>query len=256
MKTIMTLTLEEFSFVYDALSLTIAAMGAFTLFFLLSRSHVLPKFRPALLVAGIVTLISCYHYFQIFHSWNNAFEFAGTSYAVSGHPFREAYRYVGWLMTAPLQLLALLLALSLSQQSLHRLLPQYILTATGMVFCGYLAQISLRLGLWAFPLLLTLLQAVAFLFLAFLLWKKLPEELVALATTEGIFLRKARRFLLLSWLVYPLLALISSLHGAATATGLVAITISYNMADIVSQCGLGLLIYKTAMSESKEEENH
>ena len=251
MKTIMTLSLEEFSFVYDMLSLTIAAMGAFTLFFFLSRSQVLPQFRPALLVAGIVTIVSCFHYFQIFQSWNNAFELAGSSYAVSGHPFRETYRYVGWLMTIPLQLLAVLLFLGLSQQALHRLVPCYILTATGMVLCGYLAQLSFGVNRLFLPLLLIFLQVVAFLFIFRQLWKKLPQEIIHSSAATHAFLTKARLFLLLTWLLYPLLAFVSSLHIMANSFGLVLIASGYNLADMISQCGLGLLIYQSATAQSQ-----
>jgi len=257
MKMIMTLSLEEFSFIYDMLSLTIAVMGAFTLFFFLSRSQVLPQFRPALLVAGIVTTVSCFHYFQIFQSWNNAFELAGSSYAVSGHPFREAYRYVGWLMTIPLQLLAVLLFLGLSQQALHRLLPRYILTATGMVLCGYLAQTPFfGTSHSLLRLVLILLQAGSFLFIFLQLWKKLPQEIILLSAATLTFLTRARIFLLLTWLLYPLLAVISSLHIMSNAFGLVAITSGYNLADMISQCGLGLLIYQSAMAQSQTAEKN
>ena len=73
METLLVLSPGQYSLVYNVLSLTIAAMGASTAFFFLSRGSVLPKYRPALVVSGLVTLIACYHYVRIFMSWNGAF---------------------------------------------------------------------------------------------------------------------------------------------------------------------------------------
>jgi len=74
MESLQILSPGQYSLVYNMLSLTVAAMGASTVFFFLSRGSVLPKYRPALIVSGLVTLIACYHYFRIFMSWTGAFE--------------------------------------------------------------------------------------------------------------------------------------------------------------------------------------
>ena len=113
METLLVLSPGQYSLVYNVLSLTIAAMGASTAFFFLSRGSVLPKYRPALVVSGLVTLIACYHYVRIFMSWNGAFEFGDMGYIASGEPFNDAYRYVDWLLTVPLLLVELVAVLSL-----------------------------------------------------------------------------------------------------------------------------------------------
>ena len=48
------LTAAQYELVYAMLSLTIASMGASAAFFLIGRSQVGEKYRPALLVSGLV----------------------------------------------------------------------------------------------------------------------------------------------------------------------------------------------------------
>jgi bacteriorhodopsin len=66
---ISTITLSQYSLVYNAFSFTIAIMGAATIFFFLRSFQIGPNYRTAITVTGLVTLIACYHYFRIFSSW-------------------------------------------------------------------------------------------------------------------------------------------------------------------------------------------
>jgi bacteriorhodopsin len=124
-------TYGQWSFVYNALSFGIAAMGIATLFFWLQLRNVNKNYQTALIITGSVTCIAFYHYVRIFNSWNEAFvvkQFvsaaaaaaaaaaAGPDYtvALSGAPFNDAYRYVDWLLTVPLLLIELILVMKLS----------------------------------------------------------------------------------------------------------------------------------------------
>ena len=63
----------QFGLISNLMSLTVAGMGAATLFFFLSRSQVAPAYRPALLISGLVVAIACYHYFRIYQSFTGAY---------------------------------------------------------------------------------------------------------------------------------------------------------------------------------------
>ena len=62
------------------------------------------KYRTALVINGLVTLIATYHYFRIFDSWNAAYSVGKVAaagdvaahYAVTetGKPFNDAYRFL------------------------------------------------------------------------------------------------------------------------------------------------------------------
>ena len=141
MESLQSLSPGHYSLVYNILSLTIAAMGASTVFFFLSRGSVLPKYRPALIVSGLVTLIACYHYFRIFDSWSGAFVFGGSGYTASGEPFNDAYRYVDWLLTVPLLLVELVAVLALPKGTTRSLLTRLVIAALLMIGFGYPGEI-------------------------------------------------------------------------------------------------------------------
>ena len=60
------LSAEQYFFVYNAFSFTLAAMAAATIFLWLGRSQVGPAYKTALTISGLVTFIAAYHYWRIF----------------------------------------------------------------------------------------------------------------------------------------------------------------------------------------------
>merc|ERR1712146_662591 len=68
-----------------------------------------------------VTFIAAYHYFRIFNSWVDAYQYQAPSTNVTdpvltGVPFNDAYRYMDWLLTVPLLLIEILLVMKLSPE--------------------------------------------------------------------------------------------------------------------------------------------
>ncbi|NCV01353.1 MAG: xanthorhodopsin, partial [Proteobacteria bacterium] len=106
--------LSQFSLVYNSLSFGIATFGAATAFFWLNRSQVDRRYRTAITISGIVTLVAFYHYFRMFESLGNAFQVKGGTVSATGVPFNDAYRYVDWLLTVPLLVAELILVMGLS----------------------------------------------------------------------------------------------------------------------------------------------
>ena len=113
-----TLDLFQYNLVDNVFSMTVATMGAAALFFFMSRSQVAPKFRPALLVSGIVVTIAAYHYFMIRGSWHDAYALekgttgAGVSLG-SGKSFNDFYRHADWNLTVPLHMAELVAVFAL-----------------------------------------------------------------------------------------------------------------------------------------------
>src|SRR5690348_2252242 len=103
------LTQAQFNTVYNLLSLTIAAQLFGAIFLFAVQPRVLPRYRQALVISGVVCGIAAYHYFRIFASFNHAFVTdarggRGTYVQAAGESFNEGYRYVDWLLTVPLLL--------------------------------------------------------------------------------------------------------------------------------------------------------
>merc|ERR1719230_1163821 len=53
----------------------------------------------------------------------------------------------------------------------------------------------------------------------------------------------------LSWLSYPVVYIIP-MFGASGATAVVGIQLGYCLSDIISKCGVGLVIYKITMAKT------
>ena len=236
----------DFSLVYNMLSLTVAAMGAATVFFFLSRGSVLPKYRPALIVSGLVTLIACYHYARIFLSWDAAY--------ASGNmgSFNDAYRYVDWLLTVPLLLVELVAVLSLPKSVTRSLLTRLVIAAVLMIGLGYPGEISADAGtrwLW------WVLSMLPFLYILFVLWVELSKSLDRQPASARGLIGAARMLILISWSFYPIAYMLPMLGFGAAGSANVGLQIGYSIADIVAKCGLGLYVYFIARAKSAEEDS-
>ena len=95
---------SQFNLVYNALSLCIAAMIGAALFFFNVKSEVGNKYKPAIVISGVVVSIAAYHYFRIFNSWEAAYALQDGMYLTTGEVFNDAYRYADWILTVPLQI--------------------------------------------------------------------------------------------------------------------------------------------------------
>lgn len=251
METLLVLSPGQYSLVYNVLSLTIAAMGASTAFFFLSRGSVLPKYRPALVVSGLVTLIACYHYVRIFMSWTGAFELGDMGYIASGEPFNDAYRYVDWLLTVPLLLVELVAVLTLSKAVTRSILTRLVIAAVLMIGLGYPGEISAdnntRWLWWT-------LSMIPFLYILFVLWVELSKSLERQCAASRGLISGARVLIVLSWAFYPIAFMLPMLGFGAAGSINVGLQVGYSIADIVAKCGLGLYVYFIARAKSVDED--
>ena len=239
----------QFSLVSNAFSLTIAVMGAATVFFFLSRSQVSAPYRTALTVTGLVTMIALYHYVRIFASWEGAYTLVDGSMKQTGVKFNDAYRYVDWLLTVPLLLIELILVMRLSAAETMAKATKLGLLAALMVVLGYPGEISsdptTRWIWWS-------LAMVPFAVIVYDLFVGLKKS-IALQPVEARGLVSAARSLtVVSWLFYPLVfvfPMIGFTGGAATT----AVQVGYTVADVVAKAVFGVLIYMIAARKSEVE---
>merc|ERR1712094_7116 len=105
----------QYQAVYNVLSFALASMMATTLYLWFRMSAVKDQYQSAVCISGLVTFIAAYHYFRIFNSWVDAYEYAVDvkDPTLTGVPFNDAYRYMDWLLTVPLLLIEILLVLKL-----------------------------------------------------------------------------------------------------------------------------------------------
>jgi bacteriorhodopsin len=241
----------QYDLVYNSFSLVIAGMGSALLFFLLSRNRVGERHRSAIIVSSLVVAVAAYHYFRIFNSWEDAFEFDGTKYISKGAGFNEGYRYVDWLITVPLLLAELVLALKLSGTATRKLIVQLSVAAIAMIVLGYPGEIadadaSAR-TIWG------VLSTIPFLFILYTLFVQLGKEMGEQSATVRKLLDGLRYIILATWGVYPLAYMAKSLINDE-ATAEVTRQVGYAMADLLAKPLFGLLVFAIAMAKTRDDE--
>ncbi|MEN1705082.1 MAG: bacteriorhodopsin-like [Planctomycetota bacterium] len=256
-----TLDIFGYNVVYNLLSLTVATMGAATLFFFFAPK-VGQKYKPAMVVTGLVTAIACYHYFQIRNSFGDAFTLTevdgAMSYVASGKPFNDFYRYADWLLTVPLLMVELIAVMALTRQESAKFLKILIPAVILMIVTGYPGENAITTGgssstiwLWFIISMVFFVAILAVLFTQLTAAvNKQPEQ------AKGL-INFARVVVLITWSFYPIAYLIGALGrgegGELSAGAVVGLQVGYTIADITAKAGFGVVIYMIAARKSEIE---
>lgn len=256
------LSLFQYNLVDNMFSMTVATMGAAALFFFAARSQVAPKFRPALLVSGIVVAIACYHYFMIRQSWQGAYTFDkaamdGGGYVASGKAFNDFYRYADWILTVPLLMVELVAVMALPAAVARPLLLKLVIAAALMIGLGYPGEVS---NDWTTRLIWGVLSSLPFLYILYILWIELTNSLETQPQEVRGLISLARLVILVTWAFYPIAYAIygDSLPGATpglvgerSSLGIVGVQVGYAIADITAKAGFGVLIFLIALRKTE-----
>ncbi len=240
------LSAGQYNLIYNAFSFAFATFAASTLFFWLGRSQVSPQYKTALTITGLVTFIAGYHYFRIFESWNEAYEFVDGALMVTGTPFNDAYRYVDWLLTVPLLLVELILVMNLGRRETVSRATRLGLLAALMIALGYPGEVATSDGqrwLWG------ILSMLPFLWIVYELFVGLSKSIADQPEDARGLVSTARWVVVLSWAFYPVVYFAGAV-GIEGATASTIIQVGYTIADIVAKSVFGVLIYMIAVRKS------
>jgi bacteriorhodopsin len=244
----------QYQAVYNVLSFALASMMATTMYLWMRAPALADKYRSAVIISGLVTFIAAYHYIRIFNSWVEAYHYDQTAKdpVLTGVPFNDAYRYMDWLLTVPLLLIEILLVMKLSDEEFN---SKSKILGTGsalMIISGYYGELFVSGDLtprW----ICFLLSMSFFLYIVY-------ELLVGLgAATDSetdanvrAKIQAAQMATVVSWTTYPVVYLFPML-GITASSAVVGIQIGYCVSDIISKCGVGLLIYQITIAKSNKE---
>merc|ERR1712168_666768 len=255
----------QFQLVYNVLSFSLASMMATTLFLWMRVPAVVPKYRTALIISGMVTFIAAYHYLRIFNSWVEAYTHSTDAICtdtsgcntkdpkLTGVPFNDAYRYMDWLLTVPLLLMEIVLVMKLPESVATQKCLTLGVSSALMIMIGYPGELIVEGNLW-----------VRWLFWALALvpfCSIVQELLVGLAgatnaepnDTVRALIFRSQWVTVISWLTYPVVYVFPMI-GLSGANAVVAIQCGYCVSDIISKCGVGLIIYSITAAKSTPEE--
>ena len=244
----------QYQAVYNTLSFSLASMMATTMFLWFRSTAVHDKFKSAVLISGLVTFIAAYHYARIFNSWVDAYKYSPdkANPELTGVPFNDAYRYMDWLLTVPLLLIEILLVMKLDPETYVEKSKTLGVSSALMIVSGYYGELTLTGDLtprW-------ICWFVSMCFFLYIVYELLVG-LSAATNSESDPVIKGKIVLaqvmtVISWCTYPIVYLFPML-GITASSAVVAIQVGYCVSDIISKCGVGLVIYQITYAKSNKE---
>jgi len=248
----------QFQAVYNVLSFSLACMLATTVYLWARSTKVKDQYNSAVLISGLVTFIAAYHYLRIFNSWVDAYSYPslgpnGTvgDPAGTGIPFNDAYRYMDWLLTVPLLLIEILLVMKLDPATFNKKAWTLGIGSALMIACGYYGELDVagdltsRWMCWAFSMLF-------FAYIVYELLVGLEDSLKKEGDREiRSKIKLAQVMTVVSWCTYPIVYLFPMM-GIQKAQAVVGIQMGYSVSDIISKCGVGLVIYQISYAKSQK----
>lgn len=247
----MTVTANQFNLVYNVLSFSFATMMATTIFLWMRVSSAHEKYKSALIISGLVTFIAAYHYMRIFNSWTEAYEWSDEGgLTATASPFNDAYRYMDWLLTVPLLLIEIILVMKLPADESKSKATTLGVASALMIILGYPGELVMsedslgtRWGYW-------IAAMIPFLYIVYTLLVGLGDATDSETDphVRGL-LKGVQWWTVISWCTYPVVY-VFPMMGITGTNAVVGIQLGYSVSDIVSKCGVGLMIYQITMAKS------
>jgi len=252
----------QYQAVYNVLSFSLASMMSTTMYLWFRSFSVKDQYRSAVIISGLVTFIAAYHYMRIFNSWVEAYKYEPGSMVdgalamqdpkLTGVPFNDAYRYMDWLLTVPLLLIEILLVMKLDAATYSSKAWTLGVGSALMIISGYYGELFVTGDLtprWV-------CWCLSMCFFGYIV-QELLFGLAAATASEADpaiagKIRTAQVMTVISWCTYPVVYLFPML-GIEAATAVVSIQVGYCVSDIVSKCGVGLVIYQITYAKSVKE---
>ena len=215
-----------------------AMMLASTIFFLVERNNVAPKWRTSVTVAALVTGVAWYHYTYMRDHW----VMTGESPLV--------LRYVDWLITVPLQVVEFYLILAAIGVASAMLFWRLLGASIIMLAFGFFGE-SGAMDAW----IAWIIGMVAWIYIIYEIWMGDAKKAAGEASEGVQFAFTWMTYILtFGWAIYPAGYVIGM---DADADGQDMLNIVYNIADVVNKTAFGLMVWyaatiDTAAAESKE----
>ena len=213
--------------------LATAMMLASTVFFILERQNVAPKWKTSMTVAALVTGVAWYHYTYMRDHWVGT----GESPLV--------LRYIDWLITVPLQVSEFYLILAAVGVATAALFWRLFGASLVMLITGFLAESGEMADNMTWPLFVV--GMLAWIYIIYEIWAGEAKEKVSEASEGTQFAFKAMALILtVGWAIYPLGFVLGQGDG-----GTDNLNILYNIADVVNKTAFGMMVWYAATMDTK-----
>ena len=213
-----------------------ASMAAATLFFILERFEVNPKWRTSLTVAALITGIAFWHYLRMSSVWIDT----GTSPTV--------YRYIDWFITVPLQIVEFYLILVAVTVVKARLFWQLLVASLVMLIGGFYGEANI--GSDSKEIIGFVVGMAGWAYIMYLIFfGDAKEANDSSGNPAGQLAFKALRYIVtIGWAIYSIGYLLVYIIGDSPF-GEGDLNLIYNLADLVNKIAFGLVIWYAATTD-------
>ncbi len=213
-------------------SLALLGMLASATFLLLATGWVARKWKLPVALSALVALVAAADYFEAREVW------------LAARQIPIIYQYCGWMITIPVQVLALYFFAATVASPGAALFWRLLIVAVLTVLVRYLGEAGFTHAALSF-----LIGIVGWLYILGECFFGRMNEIVVNSEDEslerGYFW--LRLIVTIGWAIYPLCDFIASFGGGADGGSR---AIAYNLADFINRIAFGLAILAVAMNAS------
>jgi len=240
----------QYSVVDHVLTFGYAAMAAALVYFLVTSSSTLPRYRLSSALSAVVMVSAFLELLVLSQQWQRTFVWDGSAYVVGDQLFGNGFRYMNWTIDVPVLLVQMLVVLGVTGVAFRRAVVLFVAAGLAMVYTGYVGQfyeVERSAPFWVWGAISTVFFA-----LILVLVRRTVHGNVARMPVEVRPLVGAVFWLLaITWLLYPGAYLMPAIWDSAD--GVVARQITYTIADVTSKILYGVLLSAIAVRVSRLE---
>ena len=219
---------------FVGISFWVISMGmlAATAFFFLERGSVVVAWKTSVTVAGLVTGIAFIHYMYMRGVW------------VQTGDAPTVYRYIEWLITMPLQMIAFYLILSAVRKVSGNIFWRLLIGSLVMLIGGYMGQAEYMNSMLAFVIYMS-----GWIYILYEVFSGEAGKLAAKSGNKGFVTAfgSMRMIVTVGWAIYPLGYVFGNMTGGIDSNSL---NVIFNIADFVNKIAFGLVIWAAAIQNT------
>ena len=207
-------------------------MLAGAVFFFLERNTVAAAWRTSVTVAGLICFIAFVHYIYMRGIW------------VETGDTPTVYRYIDWLITIPMQIIAFYLILAAIRKVSGAMFWRLLIGSLVMLVGGYLGEAGYIQEFVGFIILMA-----GWIYILFEIFSGEAGRLASKGGNKAVTNAFAalRMIVTIGWAIYPLGYVFGYLAGGIDSNTL---NVIYNLADFVNKLAFGLVIWAAAMQST------
>ena len=215
-------------------ALILIAMIAATVLLIMGTGWVSRRWKLPVALSAMVTLATALHYLPSYEVW------------VATGKMTAIYRYIGWFVTVPLQIVTMYFFIRAVRPLSVALFWRLLVAAIILVLARYMGEAG-----YMYPTLGFLIGIAMWLYvLGEFYFGRMSDyhgKQTSPVVRRGYFW--LRLILTIGWAIYPLCYFIVSFAGGVDMGQL---SVVYNLADFINQIAFGLAILTVAIRDSSE----